>query len=119
MRWRRGYGPSRTGSCLLDGAVFRVVGQRADDESGHAFALNRGGDGLQQHHERRTLIAEAIRATSRIMGLGVVMDVIYQVMVFRTIRPLELVTIVLFLAFLPYLLLRGPINRLLRRNIEK
>jgi hypothetical protein len=43
------------------------------------------------------------------------MDVIYQFMVFRWVYPVELVIVVLALAFLPYLLLRGPINRLTRR----
>jgi hypothetical protein len=51
----------------------------------------------------------------RVLVLGVVMDVIYQFMVFRWVYPVELVIVVLALAFLPYLLLRGPINRLTRR----
>jgi hypothetical protein len=38
--------------------------------------------------------------------------------VFRSFRPIELVVIVLLLAFVPYLLLRGPINRLVHRRIH-
>ena len=44
--------------------------------------------------------------------LGVVMDAIYQLIVVRWIYPLELIVVALTLAFVPYLLLRGPINRL-------
>jgi hypothetical protein len=43
--------------------------------------------------------------------------VLYQVIVFKTIHPLQLVVIVLGLAFVPYLLLRGPINRIARHWI--
>jgi hypothetical protein len=46
-----------------------------------------------------------------------VMDLIYQVIVFKTIHPLQLVVIVLGLAFVPYVILRGPINRIARRWI--
>jgi hypothetical protein len=38
----------------------------------------------------------------------------YQLIVFRWIHPVELVVVVLLLAFVPYLLIRGPVNRLAR-----
>jgi hypothetical protein len=62
--------------------------------------------------ERRALLREGWKAVARIVGLGAVMDAAYQIMVFRTIRPVELVVVVLLLAFVPYLLWRGPINRI-------
>jgi hypothetical protein len=40
------------------------------------------------------------------------MDLIYQLTVLGTIYPFELVVIVLALAFVPYVLARGPINRI-------
>ena len=63
---------------------------------------------------RATLLREGWNAELRVLGLGVVMDVIYQLMVFGTIYPFELVVIVLALAFLPYVIVRGPINRIAR-----
>ena len=54
----------------------------------------------------------------RIILLGIVMDIAYQVIVFRRIHPLELVVVVLALAFLPYVLLRGPINRIARHWVH-
>ena len=42
------------------------------------------------------------------------MDVIYQFIVFDTFHPAEAVIIALLLAFVPYLLLRGPIARVAR-----
>ncbi|MND06334.1 hypothetical protein D3C83_276420 [compost metagenome] len=42
------------------------------------------------------------------------MDVIYQVLVFRRLYPFELVIVVVLLAFIPYLVVRGPVNRIAR-----
>ena len=46
--------------------------------------------------------------------LGSAMDAIYQWIVFRWIHPVELVVVVLLLAFVPYVLLRGPVDRIAR-----
>jgi hypothetical protein len=63
---------------------------------------------------RAGLIAEGWRKIVRVVVLGVVMEVLYQLMVLRWIYPAELILMVLGLAVLPYLLLRGPINRIAR-----
>lgn len=70
---------------------------------------------VTQPAERRELLREGWYRVLRVVILGVVMEVLYQVIVFKAIRPLQLVVIVLGLAFVPYLLLRGPINRIARR----
>lgn len=58
------------------------------------------------------LLREGKKAVGRVLTLGIVMDIIYQVIVFRWIYPLQLIVVVIVLAFLPYLLLRGPVNRI-------
>jgi len=65
-------------------------------------------------HERKRLMKEGWQAVLRVILLGVGMDAIYQVMEFRHIYLGELAIVVACLAFLPYLLVRGPINRLAR-----
>jgi len=50
---------------------------------------------------------EGLVATSRIILLGLVMDVIYQAVVFETFHPGEAAIIAILLAFVPYVLLRG------------
>jgi hypothetical protein len=42
------------------------------------------------------------------------MDSIYQVIVLKTFFPVESVIVALTLAFVPYLILRGPIARIAR-----
>jgi len=43
------------------------------------------------------------------------MDVIYQFIEFKTFHPAEAVIIALLLAFVPYLLFRGPVARIVCR----
>jgi len=47
--------------------------------------------------------------------LAIVMDVIYQLIVLRWVYPFELILVAILLAVVPYLLIRGPVNRVVRR----
>jgi hypothetical protein len=42
------------------------------------------------------------------------MDMIYQYLVFKTFYPAEALVVALLLAFVPYLLIRGPVMRIVR-----
>ena len=57
---------------------------------------------------------DGLIATSRVILLGLVMDVAYQLIVFKTLYPGEAAIVAVLLAFVPYLLLRGPFERLAR-----
>lgn len=70
---------------------------------------------LTNRAERGGRFREGLIATGRIILLGLVMDTIYQATVFKTFYPGEAVIISILLAFVPYLLLRGPIARVARR----
>lgn len=65
--------------------------------------------------QRAGLLREGWKAVARVFVLALVMDTIYQLIVFRWLYPLELVTVAILLAVVPYLLLRGPVNRIARR----
>ncbi len=69
---------------------------------------------LADGNQRVARLREGVIATSRVLILGLVMDGIYQFVVFDTFHPGEAVVVALLLAFVPYLLLRGPIQRLAR-----
>jgi hypothetical protein len=58
-------------------------------------------------------------STARILILGVVMDVIYQWVVFKTFYPAQAAVIAVLLAFVPYLLLRGPMERVARHWVAR
>jgi len=57
---------------------------------------------------------EGLISTARVILLGLCMDVIYQFIEFDTFHPAEAVIIALLLAFVPYVLLRGPVARIAR-----
>jgi hypothetical protein len=67
---------------------------------------------------RATLLEEGWRKVGRVVMLGVIMDVLYQLIVLRWIYPGELMVMLVLLCVLPYLLLRGPVNRVARRWIH-
>jgi hypothetical protein len=64
--------------------------------------------------ERRRLLADGWRAIGKVFILALVLDVVYQVMVFRRVYPVEMLDVIIILAVVPYSVLRGPINRLVR-----
>ena len=63
---------------------------------------------------RHDSLVEGAKATGRILVLGLVMEIIYQYRVFGSFHVLEAVNVILILCFVPYLLLRGPVNRIVR-----
>ena len=67
---------------------------------------------LRDPRQRGPRLQEGMVATARIILLGLVMDVIYQIVVFDTFHPGEAAIVALLLAFVPYLLLRGPVARI-------
>ncbi|MDQ8699751.1 hypothetical protein [Hyphomicrobium sp. LHD-15] len=69
---------------------------------------------LTQSGKRGERISEGLNATARIILIGIGMDLIYQLKVFGTFYPMEALLIALTLAFVPYLLLRGPVARIAR-----
>jgi len=70
---------------------------------------------LTDSSQRAELIRQGWKSVARVFVLAIVMDVIYQLIVLRWIYPGETLIVAIALAVLPYLLLRGPINRLVRR----
>jgi hypothetical protein len=64
--------------------------------------------------QRADLIRHGWAAVGRVFILAIVMDVIYQLIVESWIYPLETITVAILLAVIPYLLIRGPVNRLVR-----
>ncbi len=69
---------------------------------------------LANSKQRGRRLREGLIATARVILLGLCMDVIYQLIVLKTFYPGEAAVVALGLAFLPYLFLRGPIDRIAR-----
>ena len=59
-------------------------------------------------------LREGLDGTARIIALGLVMDVIYQALVFKTFYPDQALVVALVLAFVPYVIVREVIARVWR-----
>ena len=66
--------------------------------------------------DRHGRIRAGWKAVSRVFVLGVLMDVIYQWLVFRHVYPGEVLITATGLAIVPYVLVRGPINRIMQHR---
>ena len=90
-------------AALLDGIKDARTGR-----SGFLWTI------LSDPEKRTERLHEGLIATARIILLGLFMDTIYQAIVFDTFLPAEAAIIAILLAFVPYLLLRGPFAHLAR-----
>ncbi len=70
---------------------------------------------LTDSAQRADLLREGWKAIARVFLLAVIMDVIYQWVVLRWIYLGETLLVAILLAVVPYLLIRGPVNRIARR----
>ena len=66
---------------------------------------------MREPEEAYRPAARGLNATARIILLGIVMDVIYQVIVLKRFYPVESVIVAVVLAFVPYFVLRGIVTR--------
>ena len=68
---------------------------------------------------RRELLHEGWRSVGRVFMMAVVIDLIYQVVELRGLRPLQAVFVGVLLGVLPYVVLQGLINRVARILLRK
>src|SRR5215213_6506266 len=69
--------------------------------------------------QRTDLLREGWKSVARVFVLALLMDVIYQLIVLQWVYPLELILVAIMLAVVPYLLIRGPVNRIVSRLRNK
>jgi len=67
---------------------------------------------VKNPEQRRELLKIGWKRIAKIFILAVILDVIYQIKVYHWFYPGETLTVAIFLAIVPYLLVRGPVDRL-------
>lgn len=93
-------------------AFFAVRDGLTDAREGRPPHFWRMITGPPEARKRRA--QESMRAVMKVFVMAVVLDCVYQVLVFRWIYPLEAMVTAVILALLPYVLLRGIVNRIAR-----
>lgn len=74
---------------------------------------------LRDPGRRRGRLVEGLRATGKIIAVGIAIDAMYQAKALGAFYPGEALGIALLLGFVPYLLIRGPAERIARRWIAR
>src|SRR3954471_3846708 len=74
---------------------------------------------LHDPQSRRPRLREGVPSMTRLLVLTAGMDLLYQVIRLDAVRPLETVFITIALAFIPYLVVRGPAARIGRQILAR
>ena len=69
---------------------------------------------LAQANQRRDLMRSGWKSVGKIFVVAMIMDIVYQLLVLRGIRPIQTILVAVTVAIVPYVLLRGPVNRIAR-----
>jgi hypothetical protein len=94
-------------------AIFAIRSGLADARAGKSpyfWAL------CSDHRQREAMLKDGWKSVGKVFVLALVLDVVYQIMESRFVYPGEAVIVAVILAIAPYLILRGLVTRLARRN---
>jgi hypothetical protein len=91
--------------------LFAIRDGRGDSREGRSAYL---WTFLTDPAQRRYLLESGWKGISNVFLLACVLDVIYQFKEWHALKPLQVLLTAVVLAVIPYVLLRGPVNRLLR-----
>jgi hypothetical protein len=69
--------------------------------------------------QRDAMMKDGWKSVGRVFILALVLDVVYQIIVLRFVYVGEAIIVAFVLAILPYLILRGLVTRLARRNYAR
>jgi len=95
----------------LMAVIFAVIDGLKDAKQGkpaYVWALFGSAD------HRRELLKSGWKSFGKIFILGIILDVVYQLKVHQPLNVGGVILAALVLAVLPYMLLRGPVNRVAR-----
>ena len=67
---------------------------------------------LTNADDRRDLLRHGWKSVAKVFVMALVIDVVYQLIVAHWVYPLESLIVAFVLACVPYLLVRGPVNRI-------
>jgi hypothetical protein len=96
--------------------ILAILADRRDAREGRPAVL---GAFFTDPVERRRLFRSAIKDVGRVFIVAIVLDTAYQLWVFRWVYPGEVLIVAVVCAIVPYVLVRGPIIRLLRMLFGK
>jgi hypothetical protein len=67
---------------------------------------------------RRDMLESGWRSIGKVFVIAIILDFVFQYIVFHGFRPIGALLAGIILAVVPYLLLRGPVNRIMQLRRE-
>jgi hypothetical protein len=100
----------------LMAVIFAIRDGRKDAREGRApYSWQLFTD--QKH--RRELIRSGWKGVGKVFVVAIIIDAVYQYIALSFFYPVEALLTALILAIIPYVLLRGPVNRLTPRKSKE
>jgi len=100
---------------ILQPVMAAILAVRAGLRDARTGRLAYGWAIITDSAHSRDLLREGWKDVARLFVVAVLVDVIYEIIVFRRIYPIQPLIVAACLALPPYLLIRGPVNRIARR----
>jgi len=69
-----------------------------------------------QPEHRRDMLRDGWKSVGKVYVIAIIIDAVYQYIVLRWFYPFEALLVAAILAFIPYLVIRGPVNRIRRHK---
>lgn len=66
--------------------------------------------------KRREMLRDGWKSVGTVFILAVILDTVFQLVVFRWVYPGEALIVAMILAIVPYIVIRGPVNRIARHG---
>ena len=66
--------------------------------------------------KRREMLRDGWKSVGKVFILAVILDTVFQLVVFRWVYPGEALIVAMVLAIVPYIMIRGPVNRIARHG---
>ena len=95
-------------------AVVTLMALRADWRDAREGRPAVLGAFFRDPAERRRLFRSAVKDIGRVFIVAIVLDTVYQLIVFHWVYPGQVLTVAIVCAVVPYVLVRGPITRTAR-----
>lgn len=94
-------------------SIFAILAGLKDAKAGkppYGWAL------LNNPAHRTEMLKDGWKSVGKVFVLAMVLDVVYQIIVARFVYPGEVLIVAFLLAIVPYLILRGLVNRIASRK---
>jgi hypothetical protein len=99
--------------------IYAILAGVRDARAGkHHFLI----DGLilgKSKRSRKELLKELWKDVGKVFILAAIMEVIFEIIEFKTVHPWEVFKVSFFLAIVPYLIFRGIVDRIVSLFVKK